>query len=166
MTLLRQFARGVRNLVRSKRANDEIAEEVESFFAEARAELEARGLSPKESLRAARLRMGSTTAVREQVRSYGWENPVSGMLQELRYTLRRLFATPGFTFVSIATLALGVGATTAIFSVINGVVLQPLPYPHPEQLVAVWMKAPGVKIADLNMSRSRPSASSQPEPRP
>ena len=154
MTLLRQFARGVRNLVRSKRANDEIAEEVESFFAEARAELEARGLSPKESLRAARLRMGSTTAVREQVRSYGWENPVSGMLQELRYTLRRLFATPGFTFVSIATLALGVGATTAIFSVINGVVLQPLPYPHPEQLVAVWMKAPGVKIADLNMSPS------------
>lgn len=154
MTLLRQFARGVRNLVRSKRANDEIAEEVESFFAEARAELEASGLSPKESLRAARLRMGSTTAVREQVRSYGWENPVSGMLQELRYTLRRLFATPGFTFVSIATLALGVGATTAIFSVINGVVLQPLPYPHPEQLVAVWMKAPGVKIADLNMSPS------------
>ncbi|HEY6991046.1 MAG TPA: ABC transporter permease [Bryobacteraceae bacterium] len=154
MPLLRQLAHGVRNLVRSKRANDEIADEVDSFVAEAKAEFEACGLQPEEAARAARIRIGSTTAVREQVRSYGWENLVSGMFQEARYTLRRLCATPGFTMVSIVTLALGLGATTAIFSVINGVLLKPLPYTHPEQLVSLWMTAPGVKIEDLNMAPS------------
>ena len=154
MPILRQLAHGVRNLVRPKRAIDEIADEVDSFVTEAKAEFEARGLSPEEAARAARLRIGSTTAVREQVRSYGWENFVSGMFQEARYTLRRLCATPGFTMVSIVTLALGLGATTAIFSLINGVLLKPLPYPHAEQLVSLWMTAPGVKIEDLNMGPS------------
>ena len=56
--------------------------------------------------------------------------------------------------VSIVTLALGLGATTAIFSLINGVLLKPLPYPHAEQLVSLWMTAPGVKIEDLNMGPS------------
>lgn len=79
---------------------------------------------------------------------------MSGLFQAVRYTLRRLYATPGFTMVSIATLALGLGATSAIFSVLNGVLLKPLPYPHPEQLVSLWMTAPGVKIADLNMAPS------------
>jgi predicted permease len=76
------------------------------------------------------------------------------MVQAVRYTLRRLCATPGFTMVSIATLALGLGATSAIFSVINGVLLKPLPYPHPEQLVSLWMTAPGVKVKDLKLSPS------------
>lgn len=154
MSILRQLTHGVRNLVRSKRANDEIADEVDSFLAETKAEFEVRGLSPEEAARAARVRIGSAMAVREQVRSYGWENFVSGMFQEARYTLRRLRANPGFTMVSIATLALGLGATTAIFSVINGVLLKPLPYPHPEQLISLWMTAPGVKIEDLNMGPS------------
>ena len=154
MPILRQLAHGVRNLVRSKRANDEIADEVDNFLAEAKADFEARGLSSEEAARAARIRIGSTTAVREQVRSYGWEDLISGMFQEARYTLRHLRANPGFTLVSIATLALGLGATTAIFSVINGVLLKPLPYAHPEQLVSLWMTAPGVNIEDLNMGPS------------
>ncbi|HEX6545928.1 MAG TPA: ABC transporter permease [Bryobacteraceae bacterium] len=154
MTLFRQLAHGLRNLIRSKRADEDIADEVDSFVAETQAEFEARGLPAEEAARAARIRIGSRTAVREQVRSYGWENFVSGVLQEMRYTLRRLRATPGFTLVSIATLALGLGATTAIFSVINGVLLKPLPYTHPEQLVSLWMTAPGVKIEDLNMAPS------------
>ncbi len=79
---------------------------------------------------------------------------IDRVFQDLRYTLRRLRSTPGFTLVSIGTLALGLGATSAIFSVINGVLLKPLPYPHPEQLVSVWMTAPGVKITDLNMAPS------------
>ncbi|HXE11146.1 MAG TPA: ABC transporter permease [Bryobacteraceae bacterium] len=154
MPILRQLARGVRNLFRSKQADDDVAAEIDSFVAEAKAEFEARGLSSEEAMRAARIHLGSTTAVREQVRSYGWENLVSGMFQEARYTLRRLRATPGFTLVSIATLALGLGATTAIFSVVNGVLLKPLPYAHPEQLLSLWMTAPGVKIDDLNMAPS------------
>ncbi len=154
MSIARQLVRGLRNLLRRERADEEIAEEVDSFFAEAKADMEARGLTAHDAARATRMALGSTTALREQVRSYGWENMVEGILQDLRYTLRRLRATPGFTLVSIGTLALGLGATSAIFSVINGVLLKPLPYVHPEQLVAVWMTAPGVKITDLNMAPS------------
>lgn len=154
MSVLRQLARGIRNLLGRKRADESIAAEIDSFFAEAKADFESRGLTPVDAARAARLTHGSDTAVREQVRSYGWETSLGDIFQDLRYTLRRLRANPGFTLSSIGTLALGIGATTAIFSVINGVLLKPLPYVHPEQLLAVWMTAPGVKIADLNMAPS------------
>ncbi len=154
MSIARQLMRGFRNLLRRERADEDIADEVDSFFAEAKADMEARGSTADDAARATRMALGSSTALREEVRSYGWENMVDGIFQDLRYTLRRLRATPGFTLVSIGTLALGLGATSAIFSVINGVLLKPLPYPHPEQLVAVWMTAPGVKIADLNMAPS------------
>jgi predicted permease len=154
MWIARQLVRGFRNLLRRERADEDIADEVDSFFAEAKADMEARGLTPHDAARATRMVVGSSTALREEVRSYGWENIVDGIFQDLRYTLRRLRATPGFTLVSIGTLALGLGTTSAIFSVINGVLLKPLPYTHPEQLVAVWMTAPGVKIADLNMAPS------------
>jgi hypothetical protein len=154
MLLVRQLARGFRNLLRRKRADEDIADEVDSFFAEAKADFEARGLTSDDAARATRMSLGSPTAFREQLRSYGWENILDGILQDLKYSLRRLRATPGFTLVSIGTLALGLGAASAIFSVINGVLLKPLAYAHPDQLVSLWMTAPGVKITDLNMAPS------------
>ncbi len=154
MSIVRQLARGLRNLFGRKQADEDIADEVDSFFAEAKAEMEARGLTADEAGRATRMGLGSRTALREEVRSYGWENILDGLLQDLRYTLRRLRATPGFTLVSIGTLALGLGAASAIFSVTNGVLLKPLPYDHPEELVAVWMTEPQLKITDLNMAPS------------
>lgn len=154
MAILRQLAHGARKLIQPTKADHDIADEVDSFFMETKAEFEARGLPPEEAARAARAHLGSMTAVREQVRSYGWENTVTDIFQEIRYTVRRLRATPGFTLTSIATLALGLGATTAIFSVINGVLLKPLPYGHPERLISLWMTAPGIKIADLQLCPS------------
>jgi predicted permease len=73
---------------------------------------------------------------------------------QLRQVLRRLGRAPLFTFVTLVTLAFGVGANTVIFSVLEGVLLKPLPYPHPEQLIGVWHTAPGVGMLDLNMSPS------------
>ena len=70
----------------------------------------------------------------------------------LKFTLRRLRRAPLFTFITLLTLAVGIGANTAIFSVVNGVLLKPLPYPHPEVLVAVWQTAPGLGIDNLNAS--------------
>jgi putative ABC transport system permease protein len=154
MSIWRQLARGLRNLFRRTQADEDIADEVDSFFAEAKADLEARGLTVDEATRAARIGLGTSTALREEVRSYGWENILEDILQDLRYTIRRLRSTPGFTLVSIGTLALGLGATSAIFSVINGVLLKPLPYTHPEQLVSVWMTEAELKITDLNMAPS------------
>ena len=74
------------------------------------------------------------------------------LFRDLQFTLRRLGRTPFFTLATVVTLALGIGANTAIFSVIDGVLLKPLPYAEPERLVAVWQTAPGVNIEDLNAS--------------
>ena len=84
MAIARQFLRGLRNLLRRKRADEDIADEVDSFFAEAKAEFQRRGADAHEAVRAARLALGSSTALREEVRSYGWENMVDGILEDLR----------------------------------------------------------------------------------
>ena len=74
--------------------------------------------------------------------------------EQLRQVLRRLGRAPMFTAIALITLAAAVGANTAVFSVIEGVLLKPLPYPHPDDLVGVWHAAPGLNIGDLNMSPS------------
>ena len=73
---------------------------------------------------------------------------------QLRQVLRRLGRAPLFTAVTLITLAVGVGANTVIFSIVEGVLLKPLPYPHAEQLVGVWHTAPGIGMKDLNMAPS------------
>ncbi|HEU0119637.1 MAG TPA: ABC transporter permease [Bryobacteraceae bacterium] len=74
------------------------------------------------------------------------------LLRDWKHTLRRLAATPGFTLATIATLALGIGANTAIFSIVNSVILKPLPFTEPDRLIGVWQTAPGVNIENLNAS--------------
>ena len=71
---------------------------------------------------------------------------------QLKHIFRRLGRSPVFTVITLVTLAVGIGANTAIFSVVNGVLLKPLPYPEPERLVAVWQTAPGLNIQSLNAS--------------
>jgi putative ABC transport system permease protein len=104
MSIVRQPVRGFRNLIRRKRADGDIADEVDSFITEAKADFEARGLTAQDAARATRMALGSSMTLREEARLYGWENMIDGIFQDLRYTLRRLRATPGFTLVSIGTL--------------------------------------------------------------
>ena len=73
---------------------------------------------------------------------------------QLRQVVRRLGRAPLFTAITLITLAIGVGANTVIFSVVEGVLLKPLPYPHSEQLIGVWHTAPGINIKELNMCPS------------
>ena len=93
---------------------------------------------PEEARRAARLEFGNVTAVREQVRGYGWEHVVETLAADLRHGARRLRSSPGFTAVSVMTLALGIGASTAIFSAVNPILFDPLPYPDADRVATIW----------------------------
>lgn len=152
MSLWRQITRGLSVLCNRKTADQDVADEVLHYVDEATADFIAKGLSPDDARRAARAELGNETVVREQVREYGWENVIDTFFADLRYAVRRLLKKPGFAVASLLTLALGIGATTAILSVINGVLLKPLPYPHSERIVALMHTAPGVNIKQLNMS--------------
>src|SRR6188508_1597324 len=138
MAAWRQIVRGCRALVRRTDTERDIADEVQHYLDEAAAGHRARGLSDGEARRAARIELGGVTGVNDQIRGYGWENPVRGVLADLRYAARGLRAAPGFTAVTVLTLALGVGATTAIFSAIYPILIQPLPYPDGHRIATIW----------------------------
>ncbi|MBN9659333.1 MAG: ABC transporter permease [Acidobacteria bacterium] len=154
MSLWRQLTHGLRALGRRRVVEQEIDDEVEHFLEEAAQEHVRRGLSPEEARRAARIEMGSRTAVAEDVRGYGWENRIDSFVSDVRYALRRLCSNPGFSGVSVLMLALGIGASATIFSVIDGVLLKPLPYPQSERLVALRHTAPGLNIPEMNLAVS------------
>src|SRR5262245_4557425 len=138
MSLWRQLTHGLRALARPSDADRDISDEVNHYLEEATAAWIERGLSPEAARRAARREIGNVTAVNEEVRSYGWENTIGTLAADLRYGARRLRRKPGFTAVSVLTLAIGVGATTAIFSAVKPILFEPLPYPNARQIVMVW----------------------------
>ena len=137
VALWRAVARGLGALAFRRRADRDVADEVDHWLAQAEAAHRGRGLSDGDARRAALREMGSVTVVRERVRTSGWEHAVESAAADVRYAARRLAGAPGFTLVAALTLALGLGAATAVFSVVESVMLRPLPYPHPERLVAI-----------------------------
>jgi putative ABC transport system permease protein len=143
MSLYRQLTHGLRALVRRRRADQEIADEVDHYLEQAIASNVARGMLPDEARRTAQVEFGSLTAVRESVRLYGWENIVETSLADLRYGIRQLIGSPVFTIVAVLTLALGIGTSTAIFSAVYPILFESLPYPHAKQLVTFWDFGPG-----------------------
>src|SRR5437773_7965883 len=118
MSLWRQITRGLRALGNRTATDHDVADEVKDYVERAAAVYVARGLSVRDARRAAQLEVGNMTVAREQVRSYGWENAIESVFVDLRFAVRRLRANPGFSAVAVMTLALGVGATTAIFSAV------------------------------------------------
>lgn len=138
MTFLRKIAKGLRALFRKKQASEELGEEINGFLEMAAEEKMKQGISRKDALRAVRLERGSVEHGKETVRSGGWEFALETSWHDLCYGLRQLRKNKGLTAVCVLTLAIGIGATTAIFSVVDSLLLRPLPYPNSSQIVRIW----------------------------
>jgi putative ABC transport system permease protein len=138
MPLLLKVRSFLRNLFLSRRVEVDLDEEVRSHLDLLIEENIRVGMSPKEAQRAARLELGGIEQVKEQVREERTGNWLHSVLSDCRYGLRQLRKNPSFTVVAVITLALGIGATTAIFSVVYGVLLRPLPYADSNRIMAIF----------------------------
>jgi len=132
-----RFRSLLRNLISRHRADAELDEELQAYVQMLADEKRAEGLSPEEALRAARLEVGGTEPVKEQVRDARAGAWIESVVRDLRYSVRSLRRSPGFTAAAAITLALAIGANTALFSVVHAVLIRPLPYAQAEELFHV-----------------------------
>lgn len=139
---LRSVVSRIRGVFIMRKLDDDFAQELDSHFELLTTENIRRGMSPDEARRAARLKLGSEPALRETHHDQRTVRWLESFGQDLRFAFRMLRKNPGFTIVAVLTLALGIGATTAMFTILDGVVLKPLQYPDANRIVAIDTRWP------------------------
>jgi len=139
MRLLSNVMDGFRSLFRKGAIEREMDEELRGFIEASTADKLRRGMTSDQAIRAARVEMGSANAVKHHIRSEAWETQVEVFWRDLWYRVRMLLRSPGFTAVAVLTLALGIGANTAIFQLLDAVRLRNLPVMNPGELTLVHL---------------------------
>jgi putative ABC transport system permease protein len=137
MNLLGNLGAGLRRLFRKQAVEREMDEELGAYLDAAGKEDRRAGLNATDAARWARVRMGSVEGVKEGIRTSTWESAIESLWRDVTHGFRVLLRRPGFTAMAILTLGLGIGANSAIFSFIDAWIIQPLPYPQPNRLMAV-----------------------------
>jgi putative ABC transport system permease protein len=151
MIWYRRLVRRLRVLFAKERIEGEMRKELQ-FHLETEFEANLRaGMSPEEARRVAMLAFGGVERIKERARDTRGGRRIDDLLRDIRFAHRRLRRDPGFSVAAVLTLALGIGATVASFSIVNGVLIKPLPYPNPGGLVAVLQTAPGIGIEEMGM---------------
>ena len=134
---------GLRRYLQRAKWDRERLREIESYIQLETDENLARGMPLREAREAARKKFGNRTLIREEIYAMNTIGILEPLFRNVRYGLRALRRNPMFTVAALLTLGIGIGANTAVFSVVNSVLLKPLPYPKAEELVGVWQTAPG-----------------------
>ena len=127
----------MRRLANRDQAERDMQDEVDQYLRESIAAKRRAGMSYEAAERAARVELGSASAATEPARSWGWDASLEAFLSDVRYAARTLGKAPGFTIAAAASLALGIGANTAIFSMVNAMLIRPLPVERPSELVTI-----------------------------
>ena len=152
MRFLRRFFIRILNLVTKRSADQRLQEELADHLAFQIEENLRAGMSFAEARRQAAIKLGATQAIREGHHAEQSLPFVESLLFDLRYAIRMLLRSPGFSLTAIAIVALCAGATTAIYSVIDATLLHPLPFPNPSELVSVQDDLPGIDTQDAGAS--------------
>src|ERR1700677_5169211 len=152
MRFLRRFLIRLSNFATRRSADQRLREEIAGHLAFQTEENLRAGMSPAEARRQDVLKLGAAEAIREDHHAEQSLPFIENLLFDLKYAARMLRRSPGFAFVAIATMALGIGATTAIYSVIDATLLHPLPYPNPSELIHIQDNLPGVGAQDVGAS--------------
>src|ERR1700679_551307 len=148
MKLWSRITSALRNLFRKPQLEEQLDEEVQTYADMLIDERIAAGMSASEARRTALAEIGGVEQVKQAVRDHRAGTDVELLWQNLRFGLRQLWRKPGFTWTVIITLALSIGANTAIFSVVNALMLEKLPYTHPERMGTIYSRVTGANASD------------------